>query len=242
MQRSIPPASISWKRNLYFNPSFIPTSMPKVFHWSIDKYSTNFILWRLLFLSFLLEKFIEIPSEFPVSKLRLCMAGTGDLQPSQVAWMTGNGILLAQVEFLTNFLFFSLVKIQILEILLAKDTFMKGYLDGSFNNWISFRFRIRMVCLTPSIRWSLILYPRRPHQRRRPPPLPPYQAPPTRGGVFRVTINSHWTCPWRLFIWPWCFTTDFASSAQSASSWSLKTLTTRFSSTSFPIFNVFSFF
>jgi len=87
-----------------------------------------------LFLSFFLEKFIEIPSEFPVSKLRLCMAGTGDLQPSQVAWMTGNGILLAQVEFLTNFLFFSLVKIQILEILLAKDTFMKGYLDGSFNN------------------------------------------------------------------------------------------------------------
>ena len=61
------------------------------------------------------------------------MAGPGDLQPSQVAWMTGNGILLAQVEFLTNFFFFSLVKIQILEILLAKDTFMKGYLDGSFN-------------------------------------------------------------------------------------------------------------
>ena len=52
----------------------------------------NFDLNNLLYL---LEKFIEIPSEFPISRLRLYFNGE---QPIQVAWMTGNGVLLAMVN------------------------------------------------------------------------------------------------------------------------------------------------
>jgi hypothetical protein len=51
-------------------------------------HSNQFLIFKLS------EKFIEIPSEFPVSRLRLCLAND---QPTQVAWMTGNGVLLAQV-------------------------------------------------------------------------------------------------------------------------------------------------
>ena len=46
-----------------------------------------------------LEKFIEIPSEFPLSRLRLYFNGE---QPIQVAWMTGNGVLLAMVTILRS--------------------------------------------------------------------------------------------------------------------------------------------
>ena len=43
------------------------------------------------------ENFIEIPSEFPVSKLRIFFSSELEW-PVQIAWITGNGVLLAQVE------------------------------------------------------------------------------------------------------------------------------------------------
>ena len=43
------------------------------------------------------EKFIEIPSDFAVSRLRVFINSESQ-RPVHVAWMTGNGVLLAQVR------------------------------------------------------------------------------------------------------------------------------------------------
>ena len=52
-------------------------------------------MYKFKILSLHLEKFIEIPSEFPVSKLRVCF--NREMQPLQVGWMTCQGVLLSQV-------------------------------------------------------------------------------------------------------------------------------------------------
>lgn len=122
---------------------------------------------------------------------------------------------------------------------LGSSTYPPKFRNFRLKQWDDyglFRSRIGMECWALSTRWSRTLrLPSRLHRApmrgirgprsakacRRPPRTP------TPRGVVRVTINSLLTLLWRPSIWPWCFTTDSEFSAQSASSWSLKTLTTR---------------